>query len=211
LDRNAVARANAGNGLNLVTLHHGWAETTADGARRLTDDKLRTIREKKTESFIAFHAGYNIRSMMAETTDATDVTRIQGVGVRLLTDFADYWAEHPHGPCPPGGKSFLVGLTREEAGEGCRVRPVFQKPDQPRFCFSASQRAVLFLALHFWADEEIANDLETTLSAVHNRKAMYERVTKVDEYFFADGKEKKVQLLSYLRDHPEELRPFAGP
>ncbi len=88
----------------------------------------------------------------------------------------------------------------------------------PQFGFRPSEQRLLLAALGGRSDEDIAETLEISLSAVKKSwRSIYDRVStlspgiipdKVPEELTSErGKEKKQRLLAYLREHPEELRP----
>jgi hypothetical protein len=79
---------------------------------------------------------------------------------------------------------------------------------------------LLLTALHGGTDEELADELGISLSAVKKSwQLIYERVSGCDPELVPDahldegnserGKTKKQRLLAYLREHMEELRPAA--
>lgn len=80
-----------------------------------------------------------------------------------------------------------------------------------------SEQRLLLAALRGGTNEELAADLGVSLSAVKKTWILiYERSSAYVHGFSSerepDGttervKEKKQRLLSYLREHPEELRP----
>jgi DNA-binding CsgD family transcriptional regulator len=147
--------------------------------------------------------------------------RLQGMllsGGQLLNGHAKYvdQSQEPLGEI--ARKPHYVGLTSEVALSrwGSLVGLLFVH-DTPRLALRPSEQRLLLSALHGGTDEELALDLGVSLSAVKKTWAhIYERTSA----YLPDvcpacepngaaerGKEKKQRLLSYLRDHPEELRP----
>lgn len=113
----------------------------------------------------------------------------------------------------------LIGLTRELAMArfGTWIGSLFVY-QPPRFGFRPSEQRLLLAALQGGTDEDLANMLEISLSAVKKTwLSIYERVTAGNSGLIPDqlpaestserGKEKKQRLLAYLREHPEEVRP----
>jgi hypothetical protein len=100
------------------------------------------------------------------------------------------------------------------------VTPVFVfRP--PIACFRPSEQRLLQAALRGLTDEELADELGVSLSFVKKAwQAIYERaIGRIPELFpigFPQelegerGKGKKQRLLSYVRNHLEELRPVSG-
>src|SRR5260370_21806248 len=114
---------------------------------------------------------------------------------------------------------YLIGLTRELAMArfGTWIGSLFVY-QPPRFGFRPSEQRLLLAALEGGTDEELADKLDISLSAVKKTwRSIYERVgahspglipDKVPEGSNSErGKEKKQRLLAYLREHLEELRP----
>ena len=115
--------------------------------------------------------------------------------------------------------SFLMGLTREEAHsrEGYVMSHYFIH-ERPRFAFTAREQQLLCLSLRLQdpSDKRLAEALEVSVPAVKNWwQLIYERVAAVDADLLplpdadrARGPEKRRRLMQYVRDHPEELRPY---
>jgi hypothetical protein len=116
-----------------------------------------------------------------------------------------------------------VGLTKEEAlaNPGSYLSSLFVYTP-PRFHFNCSEQALLHHALMGKTSENLAASLSISLWTVKKRwHGIYQRVADVDRELLlppvADGTnvtsrgaERRRYLLHYLRQHPEELRPFRG-
>ena len=117
------------------------------------------------------------------------------------------------------------GVTRELAlaHPGSWVGSLFIS-DRPQIGFSLSEQRLLRPAIApGGTDEEISDHIGISLFAVKKTwRSIYDRVqtcfpqllsTDEDGLNMAQGrgKEKKQHLLAYLREHPEELRPFSRP
>ena len=95
------------------------------------------------------------------------------------------------------------------------------RSEAPQFDFRPSEQRLLLTALRGGTDEELSDDLGISLSAVKKTWSLiYERAAAHLPGFSSNhngstngaserGKEKKQRLLTYLRDHPEEMRPAA--
>ena len=89
----------------------------------------------------------------------------------------------------------------------------------PTIGFTRSEQKLLSAALHGGIDGELSDQLGISLSAVKKTwAAIYLRVQsrkpsdlriELDGTDGDRGKEKKQKLLAYLREHPEELRPYS--
>jgi len=115
------------------------------------------------------------------------------------------------------------GMTRDLASTrvGWRVSSIFAY-GMPQFGFSRGEQRLLLAALGAAAtDEELSESLKISLFVVKKVwRSIYDRVAaRLPELVPANsisdaesqgrGKQKKQRLLSYLREHPEELRPFS--
>jgi DNA-binding CsgD family transcriptional regulator len=116
----------------------------------------------------------------------------------------------------------LAGLPREIASRqvGSWVSPLFRY-QPPILGFSRSEQRLLWAALRGATDDELSDALSISLSAVKKTwRSIYARAMDQlpelipnqlsEEVLTQDrGKEKKRRLIAYLREHPEELRPFS--
>ena len=106
-----------------------------------------------------------------------------------------------------------VALSRAGAWAGSLF--VYQPPQ----CgFRPSEQRLLLAAVRGGTDQELADELGVSLSAVKKTWLLiYSRASKQLPSIFRNGvavpedgergREKKQHLIAYLRDHPEELRP----
>lgn len=115
----------------------------------------------------------------------------------------------------------LIGLTRDQEarGPGTWVGALFDY-HPPQMRFSQSQQRLLLAALSGMTDEKLSEALAVSPNTIRNTwRSIYERAASHLPEIFDDGwqpdsansqrgKEKKRHLLTYLRKHLEELRPF---
>jgi hypothetical protein len=117
----------------------------------------------------------------------------------------------------------LWGMTREEARRtmpGSTARHLFES-HPPRFRLSVSQRRLLSHALYYEDDEQLADALAVSAHGLKKSwRGIYERIIDSVPDFFGDatlsddgkrGPEKRRQVLAYVRQRPEELRPWVMP
>jgi DNA-binding CsgD family transcriptional regulator len=119
---------------------------------------------------------------------------------------------HPH----------VLGLTREaeHARLSSWVGALFQHRP-PQIVFNRSEQQLLLAALSGATDAELSAHLGISLSTIKTtwRSAFNRTASHLPELFpdvdgdrgqsYLRGKEKRRHLLTYLRDHPEELRPVS--
>ena len=210
-----VARANAGDGLNVLMCFEG------SDYGGLSQRQILAVREKEKEAFHLAHGGYHVKEFLAEPIGEVACQRMLEAGARLRRDYSGYFQRHrlrtpDSSQCPR-----LVGLTEEEAFArcGCQISSLFAH-SLPRFHFNRSEQELLCHALMAETGEELAASLSISPWTVKKRwHAIYERVADVDRELLpppvADGAhaasrgaERRRHLLYYIRQHPEELRPF---
>jgi len=204
-----VSEANAGEGLNALTTHWGWAEAG------LCDEDQFHIREYMARAQMLYIRGYQYKRHLLTSMGAWACEAMRRAGLRMLRDYRDYYARRP--PLPPEEqRPSLLGLTREQAleSEGTLMSRLFAyRP--PRFHFPPPEQQLLFLALLGYSDTQAARILCLSRSTLKARwAAIYARVAGVDEELLPAsggsdkrGSEKRAPLLSHLRDRLEELRP----
>ena len=116
----------------------------------------------------------------------------------------------------------LVGMTADIAHrmKASWISTLFNY-QPPCFGFTRSEQRLLICALDGGTDEEISNRLCVSSSAVKKTwRSVHQRMDVSGipgfpqnptcvEGKIARGKGKKNHLLTYLREHPEELRPYS--
>ena len=218
LSRTAIRIANSGEGLNVLVLANGFAKLFWEDTEGLS------ILQQSMASFVAAHMGFNIKEHLMECYDAHFADINTAVGFRIRSDPYSMLNSPSRSPIPSNRLAYLIGLTREEAltTPGCRAVPMFLYT-KPRFFFRPGEQELLARALMGGTNEEIADSLSISLSAVKKRwEAIYARVESANSELFwpvksrkfvepTRGAQKKDVLLSYLRRHSEELRPAVPP
>ncbi|MBX3610453.1 MAG: helix-turn-helix transcriptional regulator [Hydrogenophaga sp.] len=156
------------------------------------------------------HAGYRLQHLYQEGLGEQGAY-LQSMGFRTRTARAQ------------DGVPELYGLSRAEAARllpGSPVRDAFQFTP-PHFGFSAAERRLLRLAVTQLSDDEIGDELGVSVHGVKKLwRSVYQRAMGAMPGLFDEagaeadagtrGPEKRRALLHYLRQHPEELRPYAA-
>ena len=209
-----VAAANADGGLNLVL----W-----DLCIDTKDTRRNEVRTQVSAAFFEMHRGYRLKELICLqssfleepgwTTDggAFFLSPANGSYVNTIDMSPDEVLATPH----------VFGLTTELAhGRMSWISSLFHY-DAPQIGFSRSERKLLLAALRGGTDEELSDELVISLSTVKKAwSSIYDRATdhlpdsilavETEETRNGDrGKQKKQRLLAYLREHPEELRPYS--
>lgn len=210
-----LREANLREGLNLVT----W-----EGCVRAEDIKRADVYNKVMSTYMEGHRGYRWKEIIGVQAETAE--RFLGViksGGMLLDPRRGEWTDSFTGEPEEIVKNpHVIGLSRdiEVRRPGSLVGMLFDY-DPPKFGFRPSEQRLLLAALRGGTDEELAKELNVSLSAVKKTwRAIYDRVSAempqlapapvLDDSVAQDrGKEKKQRLTAYLRDHPEELRPVS--
>jgi hypothetical protein len=202
-----IARANAEAGLNLFVI--GFSH-----AQRADSPALRILLARAIEHFVAAHRGYRLKRVLREDDAPIAEILIQS-GMRPVRSF---------GPEETGGMPRRLMLR-----EATDAMPLF--PDSitaqlfafspPVILFPAAERRMLEQALNGLSDEELAAELGLSINTVKRMwKSVYARsAERAPHVMLSDpghgpaerrvrGAEKRRHLLLYIREHPEELRPY---
>jgi hypothetical protein len=129
MTREEVAEANAGWGVDLFVLHHGYARMQNEAADY-------EVLVALAAEFLREHAGLNLRSMTQEFYDRSWLDITPRFGFTLRHDF---------------GKSFIAGIRRSEVMAPDRadvlIDALFSHSPVPRLGLDAEQRKRLRAAL----------------------------------------------------------------
>jgi hypothetical protein len=209
LSLHELAEANAGDGCNLfpfLWIQRPTDVSTPEGARLVTRAMNLLLDDFK---------GFNLKSILKEAAREQQEAFTRG-GLKEI------------GPCcsGPGASAsnrLLLGLARDEARQdsfGTALSLLFVSA-RPRCGFTRAEQRILLYALDDMNDKEIADHLGITLHGVNMRwRAIYKRIEHVPDIaalVYSDsngangkgfGTQKRRRVVSYVRSHPEELRPY---
>ena len=108
LNREQVAQANAGNGLNAMMCFEGWAHG-------LSPEQLFAVRAKQSEALHLALRGYRIKEFLANPIGANTSRSRGDAGARVRRDYSNYFRKN-HLPRPAHWqRPWLIGLAKEEA------------------------------------------------------------------------------------------------
>jgi DNA-binding CsgD family transcriptional regulator len=200
-----LARMNARGEVSFLVLH--YEQVLTDLANPDTLELLAVA----MSLFRFAHAGYRLQSLYQEAT-------AEQSGYMLSMGFKARTARGQ------AGLPELYGLHREEAAAllpGTPVRDAFQFTP-PRFGFAPAERRLLRLAVTDLTDEAIGDELGISGHGVKKLwRQVHQRAQDAMPGLFGAseaaasreggrGPEKRRALLQYLRQHPEELRPYSA-
>jgi DNA-binding CsgD family transcriptional regulator len=206
-----VRQANANGGLNLLT----WVGALAAAYLKSVEGIATMV-----TAFVEAHRGFLLKEITAHSMSLENLEgAIRSGGLFFNPDEGRY-VESVNKPLHEVfAAPHLIGLTRELAmarvGTWIGTLFVYQSP---QFSFRPSEQRLLLAALQGGTDQDLADVLGISLSAVKKTwRLIYDRVAArspglipdhaAEELTSERGKEKKQRLLAYLREHPEELRP----
>ncbi|HSW22055.1 MAG TPA: hypothetical protein VLJ62_04750, partial [Burkholderiaceae bacterium] len=210
-DDRAIGRWNAGGELVLLILHFTLQHFD------LADPYALKVVASANDSFRAFHDGYQWRAMYYENAASAAPIALQS-GFQA-GHFAD---EAALAALPPERRPALFMLTREQAlaqMPGTTARNCFEW-QPPRFRFNAAQRRLLSNSLFDENDEALMALLDVSVHGLKKLwRGIYERIEAAEPEFFGEsgvvdegkrGPEKRRQVLAYVRQRREELRPWSS-
>ena len=196
-DEAAIGRANAAQGVDLLVCWVGYGDTPRPF------EALTKIRGHLFAAFIELMGGNRLRRISFEAPSEKAVEWFDGYGFERLRE---------------EDGAVVLSITREVAiASDDLSNQRFFSYEPPILGFSSAQRAILRLARQGYTDQEIASLLGRTTDSVKKRwGGIYARFAAA----FPDrlpvgregsrGAEKRRTLLAYLKDRPEELRPYGG-
>jgi DNA-binding CsgD family transcriptional regulator len=210
LNAQEVARANVSPGLNLVMTHYGGRRDDPRADIANYESSRRALR------------GWNLRTYTAELSlDPPRDNREWGrsLGYRVLEYSPDRLRADG---IAESQAPFIWAATRldAESNPGYAMALLFRSFAAPRLGFTRLEQHLLSLALDGATDASIARAADFSESAVKKHfRRLYEKARAIGVLALAAdegpaqptrGVELRRHLLSYLREHPEELRPYAG-
>jgi len=197
--RNQVARANTGEGVDIVVLAGSWRDEILHPAER------QAVQTMFAESFTERHRGYRIKRILNETVSEPEKEFVQNSGV--FSPIAEF----------PGLGRVLHLMTRDSATTmPASLGNILFNYREPSLHLRGSDQQLLLAAVGGATDSELASELRVTLSAVKARwRSIISRVEETlpglvrhVEDREGRGTQKRHRVLAYVRNHPEELQPF---
>jgi hypothetical protein len=212
-----VCEANSTNRLDLLV----WHNTVHPGDLRRPE-----VGPPMMKAFAAGVAGFQIRELFAQADCLEHLHGIRNSGGHYF--HCSEGPEGRYGEFPDlnhqnfGVEPRNTGLSRELAAtQHSSWVGSLLLCGSPQIGFTRGEQRLLLLAMDGGTDEELRDLLKVSLTAVKKRwRSIYDRVAESLPQVFGDrrvgdvstherGKERRRRLLTYLRDHPEELRPVS--
>lgn len=194
-----LASANSTTGITMLA-YGSRAE------KLLTAEQGLELGHLMTQGVFQSHAGYNLAGMLWVCCADEHMKYLQSAGASV------------YGNCA-GAPPFLMGVSRQDVHDsrGSLFWRLFGYR-RPVLHLTRLYQELAIAALDGRSDHEAADHLGVTLPAVKKRWAalfrhVADRSNLLDNAPPANGvrgPEKRGTLLNYLREHPEELRPFVS-
>lgn len=198
---------NATNGVDFVNMYGTWREEVS------TPQDLSEVKALMATSFLESHAGYRLNRVLKEAIGVSRMSFASATGIwRVLAEF-------------PEADSALFNVVSKEIAVGLpySVAAIIYNYREPILGLVKGDQQLLTAALKGATDAELALQLGVSLTAIKKRWlsvfARFEDV-KPELPFISAGKtpdypkrgsQKRHHVLSYVRAHPEELRPYIKP
>jgi hypothetical protein len=204
-----VAYENAQGSLHLIVLQGG---SMLEG---LTPEQCQDVLRQVGLAVFSCLDGYQIRIALMETTSAMEIRHAKLFPIwKVRSTFEGF---HRHNPGSSWNRDRALFAVDRADG------PAFVVPGGPRrepvLRLRNSDQDLLAAALKGLTDLELAEELGLKLSTLKKRwAAVFNRVANAKPDLLpglddnidgqARGRQKRHRLLAYVREHPEELRPF---
>jgi hypothetical protein len=198
-DYDYIARANAAGTLNQVIM---YCTTRRD---LLSSEEDTVVRGLLTLGYGELFAGYRLARMLTEVIDPQDQEVLANYpSIRVASRLDD------------SGRVLCVATGATFSADPSSVAvPIFLGHAKPRFALSRGEKDLLKGALIGVEDAELAATLNRTPAALKRRwNQIFQKVAAVEPELCPEavgsvrGPQKRHRILSYLRNHPEELRPY---
>jgi hypothetical protein len=208
LTRREIARANGGDGINLLLLHNPLKH------RMPSDPKFTAMLSTALAGFNFAHGGYNLKSILWEVHGLHFVGALASIGYRLLDNFVNLSDVQR---ISESKRPFLMGLFRESVlSLAYSAETLVLNANKPILGFTPSQQRVLRHALMELDDRELSDLLDVSLSSIKQSwKGIFGKAKLRFPDAFGDsaGDTKRLfsprrAVLNYARQHLEELRPY---
>ena len=205
-----VRDANTRGDLQQVILDTSWKNGP------LTAPEVDEVRVLLGRGYQELFAGYHFSRILAEMVDELDLWHVRGLrSFRIVDRFEDFRHANPKTEWNPDRSLLEVTLDSMRADPHSVAAGLFQHHVPPQFAFTQGEQELLELALEGADDVSAAKSLFVTLPAIKRRwSSIFERVgsTRPDlcplDGEGTRGIQKRQRILTYVRSHPEELRPF---
>jgi hypothetical protein len=182
----------------------------------LNSNELMLVRNSLARSYFDAFVGYRLRRMLYEIVDEHEFEKIKNYrGLRIVKRLSA--PDLPGIPALWKNNRALCEATAETLADdpaSVAARPFIDRPE-PVLEFTLSQKRLLAAALRGAENAALAEGLCRTPSAVKRTwTGIFEKCARHYPTLLPTtegslrGQQKRHKVMAYIREHPEELRPF---
>jgi hypothetical protein len=204
-----VRDANTQGDLQQVILDTSWHNSLLNPAQR---DEVRVLLGL---AYMELHVGYHFSRILSEMVDELDLWHVRDHRSFQVADrFEAFRQANPDTTWNPDRALLVVTLESMRADPHSVAAVLFQHHLEPRFAFTTGEQQLLEAALEGTDDASAANSLFVSVPAIKRRwENIFDRVASIRPDLCPPGNgtrgiQKRQRVLAYVRNHPEELRPF---
>lgn|SRR5208282_4072011 len=209
-----IRDANSSDGLNLAS----WASILCP---QNESDRTQVQVELMT-AFMQEHTGFKLKEIIGQQNERIMMEVVSNSGGLFWNCAQQRYVEaHNFDVEEVLQHPFILGATPETAREHLSWTTTLFQYTPPRMYPKPTEQKLLRAAMQGSRDAELSRELGVSLSFVKKTwcsiyKRAFEKLPELNLDIGTGsiprrGKEKKQVVLSYLREHPEELRPISSP
>lgn len=204
-----VRDANTRGDLQQVVLDTSWKHGHLDTTQ------VQEVRVMLAKSYQELYAGYRFSRILSELVDARDFWHAEGIrSFQLVDRFEAYRKANPNSNWNQERALSAVTAETMRADPASVAAELFNHRD-PQFGFTREEQELLEAALEGMDDASASRALFVTLPAIKRRwqNIFHRAAALMPDLCPPDGDgtrgiQKRQRILTYVRRHPEELRPF---
>lgn len=207
-----IRDANSSFGLNLVS----WVSILSPRIQGARDQ----VQIELMAAFMELHLGFKLKEVIGQQNEPKMMEVVSNSGGFFWHAAQGQYVEARNFDAHAALRQpFILGATPQTAQAHLSWITTLFQYTQPRIFFRPAEQKLLQAAMNGLKDEELSGDLGVSLSFVKKTwSAIYNRAVKTVPELQLDiatestpqrGREKKHRVLSYVREHPEELRPVS--
>ena len=201
LSRVQIASGNAGDGIDFVNMYGMWREGIMNA------DQLSEVQALLGTSFVEHFAGYRFNRVLKEAVGQSSIALARATGTyRIVAEFKK-------------SESALAVATRESVLTApYSVAAALYRYQTPELHLRPAEQNLLVAALVGKTDAELSEELGLSIEAIKKRwMSIFDRIdefkpeilSRADADSDSRGPQKRHRVVAYIRNHPEELRPFS--
>jgi hypothetical protein len=208
-----IRDANSSDGLNLAS----WAAILCP---QNESDRTQVQFELMT-AFMQEHSGFRLKEIISQQNERIMMEVVSNSGGLFWNCAQQRYVEaHNFDVEKVLQHPFILGATPKTAREHLSWTTTLFQYSSPRMYPRPTEQKLLRAAMKGSKDAELSRELGVSLSFVKKTwcsiyKRAFEKLPELNLDIATDsiaqrGREKKQRVLSYLREHPEELRPISS-